>query len=154
MGSVPTAATDSDRAHPPWGEGDATVTGDRRWSAALGIARILVTEDDPETMADRFLSSLAHSLPAVDAGILLLSDSATSGRLKVRAASGYLLAVLGQLDLGPEDGPFGQVLLTDQAALYPDPDAVGACVVSVGAQELLQALAHFFGQDILLDLST
>jgi len=102
-----------------------TVNKDRRLLTILEIAKILATEQDLETMLQKFLSCLSETLEAAEAGILLLDDP-SDGRLTVRAAQGYDLASLRQIRLAPGEPLCGKAFQTCQAELYPTPEAIAA----------------------------
>jgi signal transduction histidine kinase len=102
-----------------------TLNKDRRLLTILEIAKILATEQDLETMLQKFLSCLSETLEAAEAGILLLDDP-SDGRLTVRAAQGYDLASLRQIRLAPGEPLCGKAFQTCQAELYPTPEAIAA----------------------------
>jgi signal transduction histidine kinase len=107
-----------------------TADKDQRLSTIFGLAKILATEQDLETMLSEFLSRLVETLEAADAGALLLYDP-SDGRLTVRAAHGYDLTTLEQLRLAPGESLCGKVFQTGQAELYPAPEAIAAAMADM-----------------------
>ncbi len=87
------------------------------------IAKILVTEHDQETILHKFLATLMETLPAADAGLLMLYDP-QDGLLKVKAAQGYDSAQLVQMRLAPGESITGLAFETGQPGLYATPEAV------------------------------
>jgi signal transduction histidine kinase len=102
-----------------------TTTTDQRLAAIFEIARILATEQDLETMLERFLACLIKSLMAAETGILQLYDASTE-RLRVTCAQGYDLTTLKQISLTPGEAMGGTAFHTGQPTLYPDPQAIAA----------------------------
>jgi len=110
--------------HTAWTDIQTTTT-DQRLAAIFEIARILATEQDLETMLEKFLACLIKSLVAAETGILQLYDPSTD-RLSVTCAQGYDLTTLKQISLTPGEAMGGTALQTGQPTLYSDPQAIAA----------------------------
>lgn len=110
--------------HMPWEEA-RTKDRDQRLSAVFEIAKILATEQDLETMLQKFLSHLIDTLEAAETGILQICDPA-DGQPSVKSAQGYDLDALREIRLDPGEAMVGAVIQTGQTELYPDPKAIAA----------------------------
>jgi signal transduction histidine kinase len=119
------------------------VDTDQRLDTMFEIARILATERDLETMVPRLLTSLMHSLPTADAGVLLLHDPATD-HLVVKAAQGYDMNSLQDFRLLPGESIAGQSFLAGRAGLYATPEATAAGMRTLSADNrvILRAAAE------------
>ena len=78
---------------------------DQRLLAVFELARILVSEDDQQTLLTQFLSGLIQRLEAADAGSLWLYDAAAD-RLVAASAQGYDLDSLRQIRLCPGEARY------------------------------------------------
>jgi signal transduction histidine kinase len=110
--------------------GVPTANNGQKLSAVFGIARILATEQDLETMPQKLLACLIETLEAAEAGVLLLYDP-SDGRLTVEAAQGYDLTTLERIRLTPGEPLCGRVFQTGQAELYPTPKAIAAATADM-----------------------
>jgi len=126
---------------------DPTVNKERRLSTLLGMAQILATEHDLETLLSESLSCLVETLEAAEAGILLLHGP-SDDRLTVRAAQGYDLTSLGQIRLALGESLCGQVFQIGQAELYPTPEAIASAAADMtpANRELFRAATTDLGQ--------
>jgi len=98
---------------------------DQKLSAIFEVAKILATEQDLDTMLQKFLSCLIETLEAAEAGILLLYGPSDE-RLAVRAAQGYDLTRIRQARLAPGEATCGKAFETGQAQLYSNPKVIVA----------------------------
>ena len=106
---------------------------DQRLLMIFDLAKILVAEDDQETMLSRFLSRLIASLDAADAGSLWLYDAAED-RLAAAGAQGYALASLRQIRLAPGEAISGQVFESGESMLWSTPDETAAAMANMTAE--------------------
>ena len=93
---------------------------DQQLLTIFELAKILVTEEDQESMLSRFLSSLIERLDAADAGSLWLHD-ASEDRLVAVSAQGYELTSLRQIRLAPGEAISGKVFQSREAILCSTP---------------------------------
>jgi len=107
-----------------WAEAQ-TADKDQRLSSIFGMAKILVMQQDLETMLSESLACLVETLEVVESGIMLLYDPSDE-RLVVRAAQGYDLACLRQIRLAPGEATCGKTFQTGQAQLYSTSKAIAA----------------------------
>lgn len=114
----------------PGAEPSITTSADHQLRTMFEIARILASEHDLDAMVPKLLISLISSLPAADAGLLMLYDAAR-GRLRVKAAHGYDLNALAALSLLPGESMSGQAFLTGLPALYATPEATAQAMMSM-----------------------
>ena len=96
---------------------------DSRLLTMFEIAKILATEHDQGMMLQRFLATLIQTLPAADAGFLVLYDPHDE-LLKLKAAQGYDSAQLARMRLAPGESMTGLAFQTGQSGLYATPEAV------------------------------
>jgi signal transduction histidine kinase len=96
----------------------------------IEIAKVLVTEQHPQSMLPQLMSRLITALEVADAGLLLLYD-AGENRLKVGAAHGYDATALARLRLAPGESMSGQVFESGQAELYTTPEAAIQAMASL-----------------------
>jgi signal transduction histidine kinase len=96
------------------------VEPDPRLLMSFELAKILVSEEDQETMLSHFLSSLIERLDAADVGSLWLYD-AQEDRLVAVSAQGYELASLRRIRLAPGESISGKVFTSGQAILCGTP---------------------------------
>ena len=116
---------------------------DKRLLAVFELARILVSEDDQQTLLTQFLSGLINRLEAADAGSLWLYDAADD-RLVAVSAQGYDLDSLRQLRLCPGEAIAGKVFQSGEALLCSTPaetTAVMADLTDANRQFFVQATA-------------
>jgi len=107
-----------------------TANKDQKLSTLFGIARILATEQDLETLLPKLLACLIETLEAAEAGVLLLYDPSDE-RLTVAAAQGYDLTALERIRLAPGESLCGKVFQAGQAELYPTPKAIAAAMAEM-----------------------
>jgi len=100
---------------------------DQRLSATFEIATIMATEHGLEAMQPQLLACLIDTLPAADAGVLMLYDSA-EGHLSVKAAKGYDLEVLQRLRIMTGESITGKAFATGRAMLYTSPESIAAAM--------------------------
>ncbi len=110
--------------HTTWAEAPMA-DKDQKLSAIFEVAKILATEQDLDTMLQKFLSCLIETLEAAEAGILLLYGPSDE-RLAVRAAQGYDLTRIRQARLAPGEATCGKAFETGQAQLYSNPKVIVA----------------------------
>ena len=96
---------------------------DSRLLTMFEIAKILATEHDQGMMLQKFLATLIQTLPAADAGFLVLYDPHDE-LLKLKAAQGYDSAQLARMRLAPGESMTGLAFQTGQSGLYATPEAV------------------------------
>ncbi|MCL7454333.1 MAG: ATP-binding protein [Anaerolineae bacterium] len=116
---------------------------DQRLLAVFELARILVSEDDQQTLLTQFLSGLISRLEAADAGSLWLYDAA-SDRLVAASAQGYDLASLRQMRLAPGEAIAGKVFQRGESILCSTPGEtadVMADLTDANRQFFVQATA-------------
>jgi len=106
---------------------------DQRLLMIFELAKILVAEDDHETMLSQFLSHLIASLDAADAGSLWLYDAAED-RLAAADAQGYALASLRQIRLAPGEAISGKVFQSGKSMLWSTPDETAAAMANMTAE--------------------
>jgi signal transduction histidine kinase len=94
----------------------ASWSADRRVDTVLEIARVLVSNRDPETLVQDLLHALVQSCDKAGAGMVFLRES--DQQLVVRAATGYDLAPLRDVALAPGEAIGGKVLQSGQGELY------------------------------------
>ena len=102
-----------------------TADQDQKLSTIFEIAKILVMQQDLETMLSESLSCLVEVLEAAESGLMLLYDPSDE-RLAVSAAQGYDLACLKQIRLAPGEATCGKTFQTGQAQLYSTSKAIAA----------------------------
>ncbi len=110
--------------HAMWAEARTADKG-QRLSTIFEIAKILVMQQDLETVLSESLSSLVETLETIESGFMLLYDPSDE-RLAVRAAQGYDLARLRQMRLAPGESTCGKTFQTGQVQLYSTPKAIAA----------------------------
>ena len=103
---------------------------DQRLLTIFEIAKVLVTQQDVDSMLPKVLARLIQTLEVADAGILFVYD-ADEDRLKVKAAYGYELSQLKELRLAPGESISGQVFQDGRAQLYPTPEACARAMASL-----------------------
>jgi signal transduction histidine kinase len=116
---------------------------DQRLRAVFELARILVSEDDQQTLLTQFLSGLISRLEAADAGSLWLYD-ADADRLVAASAQGYDLASLRQMRLAPGEAIAGKVFQRGESILCSTPGEtadVMADLTDANRQFFVQATA-------------
>lgn len=91
-----------------------------RLSTIFQIARIMASERDLTAMLPQFLVSLIETLPAADAGVILLYDP-TIHRLKTVATQGYNEQIMQQLHLAVGESLSGKAFQTSQTQLFSTP---------------------------------
>ena len=107
-----------------------TADQDQRLLTIFEIAKILATEHELETMLPKFLACLIETLEAADAGSLWLYDPSDE-RLEAKGAQGYDFTILKQLRLSSGEAMSGKVFQTEQAELYPNPEATAAAMANI-----------------------
>lgn len=116
---------------------------DQQLLTIFELAKILVTEDDPETMLSRCLSSLIDRLDAADAGSLWLYH-APDDRLVAVGGQGYDLDSLRQMRLAPGEAIAGKVYQSAEPLLCCTPEetaAIMANMTDINRQKFVQATA-------------
>lgn len=103
---------------------------DSRLQIAFEIAKVLVAENNLETMLSHLLPALIETMDAADAGSVWLYDP-SDGRLVARGAQGYDLAALKRLRLAPGEAMAGKVFQTGQAELYSTQAATAAAMATL-----------------------
>jgi signal transduction histidine kinase len=103
---------------------------DEQLLTILELAKILVTEEEQETMLSRFLASLIERLDAADAGSLWLYD-ASEDRLVAVSGQGYELTSLRRIHLAPGESIGGKVFQTGEAMLCSTPDETAAAMADM-----------------------
>ncbi len=93
------------------------MTQNHRLSTIFQIARTMARERDLAVMLPQFLAGLIDTLPAADAGVLLLYDP-TIHRLKTAAAQGYDELIMQQLHLAVGESLSGKAFQTGQTQLF------------------------------------
>jgi len=92
-----------------------------RLSTIFQIARTMARERDLAVMLPQFLSGLIDTIPAADAGVLMLYDPALH-RLKAAAAQGYDQLFLLQLHIAVGESLSGKVFQTGQTQIFATPE--------------------------------
>lgn len=108
---------------PTHGNTDSTITSmsqNHRLSTIFQIARTMARERDLTVMLPQFLTGLIDTLPAADAGVIMLYD-ATIHRLKTVATQGYDEIIMQQLHLAVGESLSGKVFQTGQTQLLTTP---------------------------------
>ena len=113
---------------------------DQRLLAVFELARILVSEDDLQTLLTQFLSSLINRLEAADAGSLWLYDAAAD-RLVAANSQGYDLVSLRQIRLAPGEAIAGKVFQSAESILCSAPGETAHVMT-----DLTEANRQFFVQ--------
>jgi signal transduction histidine kinase len=103
---------------------------DQRLRMIFALAKILVSEDDQETMLARFLSGLINSLDAADAGSLWLYDAPDDCLVAV-SAQGYDLTELRQIRLSPGEAIAGKVFQRAEPLLCSTPDETATAMADL-----------------------
>jgi signal transduction histidine kinase len=101
------------------------VKQDQRLSAVFEVAKVLATEYELEPLLQKLLACFFEPLEMAVAGLLLLYDPA-DGFLAVRAAHGYDLGSLEQLQLAPGETRCGKAFEIGQPQWYPTPEAIAS----------------------------
>lgn len=101
-----------------------------RFQVIFEIAKILVAEDDLETMLSQLLAALIRTMDAADAGSVWLYDP-SDNLLVARGAVGYHLDALKTLRLSPGEAMAGKVFETGKGELYPTPAATMEAMASL-----------------------
>jgi signal transduction histidine kinase len=102
----------------------------QRLNTLFNVARILARESDLERMLPSFLSALIETIPAADAGVILLYEP-YEGRLIARSSLGLPLAILQELRLVPGEAMSGKVFASGRAELYLTPEATAAAMADL-----------------------
>ncbi len=105
----------------------------QRLRTLFQIASALARESTVEQMLPAFLSGLIETLPAADAGTILLYDPAED-LLLVKSAYGLDLEMMQRLRLSPGEGMSGEVFLSGQAKLYPSAEATAAAMTNLSPE--------------------
>jgi len=100
-----------------------TTDQDQRLSTIFKIAETLAVQQDLERMLSEFLAHLIETLEAAEAGVIMLYDPAKE-HLVIKAAHGYDLSILEQLQLAPGEATCGKTFQTGETQLYPTPESV------------------------------
>ena len=111
----------------PVGQGSGQ---DQRLLTIFELAKILVSEDEQETMLSRFLSGLIDRLDAADVGSLWLYRAAED-RLVAVSGPGYDLASLGQMRIAPGEGIAGKVFQSGESILCGTPHETAAIMADL-----------------------
>jgi len=110
--------------------GDSPEQLEQRLNTLFHIARILAQESDLEEMLPSFLSALIETIPAADAGVILLYEPSEE-QLIPRSSLGLPLDVLEGLRLLPGEAMSGKVFACGRAELYPTPEATAAAMADL-----------------------
>ena len=97
------------------------MTQTHRLSTIFQIARTMARERDLAVMLPQFLGGLIDTIPAADAGVLMLYDPALH-RLKAAAAQGYDQLFLLQLHIAVGESLSGKVFQTGQTQIFATPE--------------------------------
>jgi signal transduction histidine kinase len=103
---------------------------DQRLLAIFELAKILVSEDDQQTMLANFLAGLIDHLDAADAGSLWLYHPADDV-LRAAGAQGYDLAWLSSMRLAPGEAIAGKVFQSGEAILCGTPNETAAAMANL-----------------------
>lgn len=97
------------------------MTQTHRLSTIFQIARTMAREQDLAVMLPQFLGGLIDTIPAADAGVLMLYDPALH-RLKAAAAQGYDQLFLLQLHIAVGESLSGKVFQTGHTQIFATPE--------------------------------
>ena len=100
---------------------------EQRLQTLFHVARILASEPDLEQMLPAFLSALIETVPAADAGVILLYDQAED-RLCVKSTCGLEWEIMQHLRLAPGEAMSGKVFQSGQAELYSTAEETAAAM--------------------------
>ncbi len=106
------------------------MTQTQRLSTIFQIARTMASERDLAVMLPQFLSGLIDTVPAADAGILMLFDPGVR-RLKVAAAQGFDGPYLQQLTLAVGESLSGKAFQTGLTQIYATPTETAAAMADL-----------------------
>lgn len=109
------------------------MTQNHRLSTIFQIARTMARERDLAVMLPQFLAGLIDTLPAADAGVLLLYDP-TIQRLKTVAALGYNQVLMQQLHLAVGESLSGKAFQTGQTQLFTTPQDTARAMADMTPQ--------------------
>ncbi|MEZ4770375.1 MAG: ATP-binding protein [Caldilineales bacterium] len=94
---------------------------DHKLDTIFQVARIMAGERNLAVMLPEFLRGLSATLPAADAGVLLLFDPAAQ-RLKVAASWGYEAPYVQHLQLAAGESLSGKAFQTGATLLFATPE--------------------------------
>jgi len=116
------------------------MTQAHRLSTIFQIARTMARERDLAVMLPQFLSGLIDTIPAADAGVLMLYDP-TVHRLKASAAQGYDELFLLQLHIAVGESLSGKVFQTGHTQIFATPEDTVAAMADMTSEnrELFRA---------------
>lgn len=103
---------------------------DNRLQVVFEISRILLAEQDLDSLLPRLLATLVQIMDAADAGSVWLYDS-SEGLLVARGAQGYDFDALKKMRLSPGEGMVGKVFQTGRGELYPTPESTNAAMANL-----------------------
>ena len=106
------------------------MTQTHRLSTIFEIARTMARERDLAVMLPQFLGGLIDTIPAADAGVLMLYDPALH-RLKAAAAQGYDQLFLLQLHIAVGESLSGKVFQTGQTQIFATPEDTTAAMADM-----------------------
>jgi signal transduction histidine kinase len=106
------------------------MTQTHRLSTIFEIARTMARERDLAVMLPQFLGGLIDTIPAADAGVLMLYDPALH-RLKAAAAQGYDPLFLLQLHIAVGESLSGKVFQTGQTQIFATPEDTAAAMTDM-----------------------
>lgn len=109
------------------------MTQNHRLSTIFQIARTMARERDLAVMLPQFLAGLIDTLPAADAGVLLLYDP-TIQCLKTVAALGYNQVLMQQLHLAVGESLSGKAFQTGQTQLFTTPQDTARAMADMTPQ--------------------
>ena len=106
------------------------MTQTHRLSTIFQIARTMARERDLAVMLPQFLGGLIDTIPAADAGVLMLYDPALH-RLKAAAAQGYDQLFLLQLHIAVGESLSGKVFQTGHTQIFATPEDTVAAMADM-----------------------
>lgn len=106
------------------------MTQTQRLSTIFEIARTMARERDLAVMLPQFLSGLIDTIPAADAGVLMLYDPALH-QLQVAAAQGYDELFMLQLRIAVGESLSGKVFQTGQTQIFATPEDTAAAMADM-----------------------
>jgi len=109
------------------------MTQTHRLSTIFQIARTMARERDLAVMLPQFLSGLIDTIPAADAGVLMLYDPIMH-RLKASAAQGYDELFLLQLHIAVGESLSGKVFQTGQTQIFATPEDTAAAMADMTSE--------------------
>ncbi len=109
------------------------MTQNHRLSTIFQIARTMARERDLAVMLPQFVAGLIDTLPAADAGVLLLYDP-TIHRLKTVAAQGYDEQIMQHLHLAVGESLSGKAFQTGQTQLFTTAEDTARAMADMSPQ--------------------